>query len=363
MNRELRLAQECEYDSSGTFRIDLAQARGRYRLDLLNFNDVLLYLTQAAVAGGATRVRVQGEHSSLSFEFSCPLPEPREFSRLLDWCTSSSNPVQHRMSLAALACLTPQGQGCSLDFPDGTRVRLQSERLSLGRHNETLGGVRWRIPIRRSWLSWGRPHACLKALVQRARFAPLEVLLDDRRLNSTFGCPLTASSWSVFSDKSIEGPQDQIYASAHHLLETRRPAPDPGLSLNLPWPSQASHCLRFESNQGFRCGSAFARKVRGRAELTVVQYGVALWGTEKPALETNTWLVLADHTLETDPGCLRLVESAALKRTVEEQRKEWEDLVQPLQERHRSNCPEVPFEFWLAETRPELPTSQRAYRG
>lgn len=103
--------------------------------------------------------------------------------------------------------------------------------------------------------------------------------------------------------------------------------------------------------------------MRGRPELSVIHYGVALRGTEKPALENRTWLIVADHNLETDPGCLRLVESAAFRQLVEDQHREWEDLVQPLQGRHRSTSPEVPFEFWLAETRPELPTSQRAYRA
>ncbi|MBT9588680.1 hypothetical protein IV102_35415 [bacterium] len=356
---------EAVYESSGNFTVDWKTALRKMRQNLLQQEDCLLYIVQAAVASQATRLSVRSSATEIVIEHDGYFPSQQEVFGLPEWSVLGLGSVpRQRLGLALAASLAPPGQGMSIELAGCLSLQFGPEGL---RELQPIPSqTRLIIPVNQSW--WKKciratPNL-LKRLRERARFAPLELEIDGNMVvPERLGGKALDSDWSYgnWAIGSGPGPHREIndvsYRSAHHLIELTWPQRDrhEGFSLG---PSVATLRLRqnaeeewmgkisdhpgldFDGVEKF-CAMAAVRLGPLPSCCEVIQYGVLLQPVEFDGdPQTSPWLLLADDQLATDPSCLRLVVNETLwqrfepytlelKRFYEQSQDAWKRTIQP----------------------------------
>lgn len=182
-----------DFDSAGEFTVSTDRALEKLRVHSLeNPSDWVLKMVQAAVAGHASEVRFTQFRNRVKVEFA--LPQPLERERLAQAWLSPKLGQQGEFLSELLIGLRPfllsqrllfrLGKDELLEWV-GEELRSSQRSKELWHRHTSFAVVVERRPENRSWLRFRRAGvdaAEAVALQERARFSPIPVFLDGRRV-------------------------------------------------------------------------------------------------------------------------------------------------------------------------------------
>ncbi len=306
-----------DYDSTGTFRVQLGRAHNRLGSDFAQRypGGYLLKVVQAGVLMGCSSLDLQVNRDAVLLRLNCE-PAPNTLARmkagLAHLRPSSTDPFE-LLGFAMLAGLSEQVEQVRLTARDGSELT----ELTIDHR-----GVRWERGPDSSpggmVVRFQRPAVCraseLALVRQRCGYCPVPITVNGERLDG--------QGWPGERPWRLSHASKTLAPDGFMLFEQYLPAEEDARTLSLPEPEERALQSSVFLHQGLvptgRCAGAVGipASLEGSGKVVWVQHGVSLEPDKLDLGCPGSVAVIEASHLKTDLSGFRLVRDQSFEEEV-----------------------------------------------